>query len=332
MGFIKDLFIEKINNIFLLLYILLLIIFFYIFYSKNTNQLSSYIFVIYYFIIFGVVISGLSIIYFFFKNKIENIKGILFYIKNFVFYIPKLINEIIEFLIQQYHLTPNRLIWLFFIEIIFILLYFLFSYFIEKKINQKGKYLLKEPIFLSEKKTIANNNDLFPIFLDKENENKIQRRNYAFSLWIYLNQQNGTNDKNIFSYGSHLNVKPKISYLKKSKEDSHIIRIYFTFINDENDNENIKPYFDFELPRQKWNNIIVNYNNNTVDLFLNGQLIKTFIYSDKFPLYENSDLVEIGNEGLNGAICNIVYYKNPLTNFEIVNLYNLLYQKNPPSL
>lgn len=327
MGFInKDLLVKTMNNVFLLLYVLLFIIFACLFSMKNMNQLNTYLYIIYCIIIGGVVLFALSIIYYFFKTKIEKIKGALSYIGKFIFYFPKIINETIEYLTQQYHLTPNRLIWLFFIEIIFIFSYFAFSYFVEKKTNQKGKHLLRESIFLREKTTIANNDDLFPILPNNDND-KTQRRNYSFSLWVYLNQQNETNNKTIFSYGSQTNMKPKILYLKKSKDDGNIIRIYFTSMDDD-----LKTYFDFELPCQKWNNIVVNYDNNVCDLFVNGHLLKTFVYSDRFPLYEKSDLVEIGDEGLNGAICNVAYYKIPLTNSEIVNLYHLLHQNNPPSL
>jgi hypothetical protein len=41
--------------------------------------------------------------------------------------------------------------------------------------------------------------------------------------------------------------------------------------------------------------------------------------------------VTIGEDnGLDGAICNVKYYKNPLTKYEITNSYNLLMYKNPP--
>jgi len=39
---------------------------------------------------------------------------------------------------------------------------------------------------------------------------------------------------------------------------------------------------------------------------------------------------QVNNDSIYGSICNIVYYKNPMTNIDIINNYNLLMYKNPP--
>jgi hypothetical protein len=85
-----------------------------------------------------------------------------------------------------------------------------------------------------------------------------------------------------------------------------------------------------ELPSQKWNNFVFNYNNQLVDIFINGHLVRT-IELDEIPIYNPTDLVTIGQDnGANGAVCNIQYYTNPLTKYQIVNNYNLLMDANPP--
>jgi hypothetical protein len=43
------------------------------------------------------------------------------------------------------------------------------------------------------------------------------------------------------------------------------------------------------------------------------------------------DSIKIGSDnGLYGAICNVNYYKSPLQESQLVNMYNLYYNKNPP--
>ena len=87
------------------------------------------------------------------------------------------------------------------------------------------------------------------------------------------------------------------------------------------------------MPEQKWNNIVINYTSNVVDLFINGNLETSFSYSPnyKLPQYQVDDTIKIGsNDGLYGSICNIRYYHHPLSKSEIVNQYNLLVFKNPP--
>ena len=94
--------------------------------------------------------------------------------------------------------------------------------------------------------------------------------------------------------------------------------------------------YDITMPTQKWNNIVLNYNtNSTIDVFANGHLVRTFTDADKIE--RNTELnrlptdVRIGsNNGLYGAICNINYYKTPLSKSQITTQYNLLAERNPP--
>jgi hypothetical protein len=42
-------------------------------------------------------------------------------------------------------------------------------------------------------------------------------------------------------------------------------------------------------------------------------------------------MMTVGEDGgLDGAVCNVTYYKNEQTKFQITNMYNLLMNKNPP--
>jgi hypothetical protein len=94
--------------------------------------------------------------------------------------------------------------------------------------------------------------------------------------------------------------------------------------------------YDITMPSQKWNNIVLNYNtNSTIDVFANGHLVRTFTDADKIE--RNTELnrlptdVRIGsNNGLYGAICNINYYKTPLSKSQITTQYNLLAERTPP--
>ena len=82
------------------------------------------------------------------------------------------------------------------------------------------------------------------------------------------------------------------------------------------------------------NLFVINFNNNnTVDIFVNGNLERTFESRGRnITSNDTQNTIDIGsNNGLYGAICNINYYAIPLTQDEIIQQYNLLYNKNPPT-
>jgi len=100
----------------------------------------------------------------------------------------------------------------------------------------------------------------------------------------------------------------------------------FYFSNTSNDAN-----YEVSIPNQKWNFIALNYFDSKVDLYINGNLERTFHFSNNMPEYSSTDLVKLGSDnGLEGAICNIKYNKKPLTTEQIAMIYNLNYLKNPP--
>ena len=170
-----------------------------------------------------------------------------------------------------------------------------------------------------------------PRFMEKLNNldsQQIYNQNYAFSMWTYLNSQTknfvgNTNESQIFNYGDG---KPKLTFFNDST-GKNVYRIYFT-------NTSLKqPYYEFTMPLQKWNNLVINFTSTQADLFVNGKLEKTYLFNENPPNYTPTDFVVIGedNGGLDGAICNIVYYPTNISIIEIANNYNLLSLRNPPT-
>jgi len=172
-------------------------------------------------------------------------------------------------------------------------------------------------------------------------DNNIFNQTYAFSMWIYLNAQstNNSNEIEIFSFGIDNDIinnsregKPRITFYNDSSLDKHhgkttrdLIRVYFT------NQTNPKGYYDFKILKQKWNNIVMNITMSKADLFVNGELEYTYYYQNNHPIHNPVDFITTGqHNGLNGAICNIIYYPRNLSFIEITNNYNLLMLKNPP--
>jgi hypothetical protein len=80
---------------------------------------------------------------------------------------------------------------------------------------------------------------------------------------------------------------------------------------------------------QKWNNIIINYNGGILDIFLNGELVN----SDNgiVPYYTLDALIVGEDNGIEGKVCNLVYFNKSLTSNNIYYLYNMVKNSNPPT-
>lgn len=85
------------------------------------------------------------------------------------------------------------------------------------------------------------------------------------------------------------------------------------------------------IPSQKWNHIVFNYYENTVDLFINGNLERSMNLKNSPIHFLPTDIISVGDvNGIHGSLCNLVYYTEPLTKTKISHIYNTNFMKNPP--
>jgi hypothetical protein len=259
-------------------------------------------------------------------------------------------------MIKDYTDTSNSTIVLLIIEIILMIIYFYLFPRYKQSIYNNSVILLKKPVYLNyvtsrliqplrdvdadKMSTPVLNNSLTNLILQQDPSTYPFRRNYAISMWIYVNpmptSRVGYSDEtNIFSYGTIDGYHPKLSLIQE--KNSYLFNFYYS------GNE---PTHQLELPLQKWNNIVFNYVNNGVDVFINGKLSLSHNFSHDIPKYKDLDDIFVGdtNKFLNdkhkinflnanalyGSICNIAYYMKPLTKHDIVFNYNMLSLNNPP--
>ena len=310
-----------------------------------------------YVIIALIGLVALSIIQVIFSEKIRKLPGWIGFFANLLFYIPCMIRDMINFAAKEYANTSNTLIILFVIEILLIMMYFYIVPFIYNKSFPDKIVLLDEPVMLNTQKYIDA-----PLVGVKTNTNT------SISFWVYLNPGPNTKigyskETTIFNYS-----KPEIYQNGKPVQDkTPHIRVTYSNISGNNDfNLYVgSRMFKISLPLQKWHNFVINFisydevipvpilkkleigetpppptviRKYNTDIFINGELERSYDFNTETPVFDETDIIYTGSsgitnsniQGLYGSLCNVVYYKVPLTKLAIVYNYNLYSIKNPP--
>lgn len=289
----------------------------------------------------GLII-GLAIVYRIFVRSIVNSRGLFGFILKMLFLIPCLLMDALESIFTELKSAPRMVFVLFVLEILIVLAYIYLPRIF--KVNQSNSVvLLNKPAFTSKKTVIGKSSQFAMDVNDINNPSKDPdaiRSHYSISMWMFINQHPTSSaayskETNIFRYGMiHAESgNPRISYFNdtSSSDSSDKYLLYPT-------SQDYTIVVPFDIPAQSWNHLVISYTELGVDLFVNGNLVKSIpLATDKLPKYNITDVVEIGDGdntvtrgGLHGAICNVVYYKRPLTAFEIAADYNLNRYKNPP--
>jgi len=214
------------------------------------------------------------------------------------------------------------------IIVIYIIYFYFINYVIKYTTSQNGNVLINEPEPLNREKTIGDyvtlnkySSDMTIADDSENNSHNTYNYKYGLSFWIYLDSSNKSKiDKyiSLLNYGN----KPQILY------NAFKNTLQVTMLDNVETSKVI-----VELPKiflQKWNNIIINYNGGTLDIFYNGKLLKSAI--NIIPLM-SYDALTIGQEnGINGKICNITYFNDAINIKQIYYLYNLLKNETPPTM
>jgi len=179
------------------------------------------------------------------------------------------------------------------------------------------KLLLKEAVFTDIQKNLGNFEDLL-------NGIKTYNYQYGLSTWIFIHEQppniRAANNKftSIVNYGDRPNILFNVS------KNTLQIRMK----NSENQDQII--YETDKIKLQKWNNLVINYDGGTLDIFINGKLVISKPNIVPFMSYEKITVGE--DNGVSGGACNIVYFSSPLSKSQIDLFYNTLKHKNPPTV
>jgi hypothetical protein len=211
--------------------------------------------------------------------------------------------------------------------IILVIVYYKFPSLVALFTLQGGTLLVNKPVNTNTSYTLASYEEL-------NGTDKFEYQ-YGLSFWVFLDANSPSANSSSNKFVSLLNYgnKPNILYrantntLMITMEQKGVTKNKNKLIDfDENGNRII--YKQNNVLLQKWNNIIINYAGGTLDIFFNNELVKSAI--EVVPYMTLDNLIIGTNEGINGGICNVVYFKAPLTTSKMYILYNMVKDKTPP--
>lgn len=217
------------------------------------------------------------------------------------------------------------------IAILLLVSYFYLPTVYNKFILQGGKILINQPIYTDQEVSLGT----YQTF----NGSDTYDYNYALSFWIFLNSFPPSTNPTYAKYTSLLNYGGKPNVLYNASENTLLITMKqekgdlveeLSSSNpvelDENGNRIL--YKNTNMLLQKWDHIVLNYHGGVLDIFLNGELVKSV---GNVVQYYTLDSLTVGEkDGFHGGVCSVIYYHKVLTRNDIYFIYNMLKNEENP--
>ena len=209
-----------------------------------------------------------------------------------------------------------------------LVIYFTIPSLFNKFSLQGGQPLVNKPVYTDTMYSLGPYEDL--------NGSSTFDYQYAISSWIYIDAAPPSTNSSYSKFTSLLNFgnKPNVLYnasehtLMITMQQKDLEKTTQNKLTDFDNNGNRIIYKNTNIPLQKWNNFIINYNGGVLDIFLNGELVKSEVGVVPYYTLDNLTIGEIN--GIKGGICNLVYFRRALTRSNVYYLYNTVKNKTPP--
>jgi hypothetical protein len=243
---------------------------------------------------------------------------------NLVMYMPCLVIAFMDYAKNQYNITTKPVFLLLLAEIVLVVLWFIIPKILHTFFTKNGLQLIKEPQYLNKESILGTVEELYGNSIDSD-ESKFNYH-YALSSWFYLNPQPPNTNPSYTKYTTILNYgnKPAIEFNGKLNS----LRVVVESEKDPGQRTRVEIFQTNKILFQKWNNIVINYDHGTMDVFLNGEIVGS---KPGIAPYMTFESINIGsNNGIHGGISNVMYYKENLSKSNIELMYQTLRNKKEP--
>ncbi len=208
--------------------------------------------------------------------------------------------------------NPNSLIIIIAVLIAIISLYYLYKFYAKYELKLVPKIGQKEPTFLLDG-LLGDKEQSFDskYFLKSSTGNE-----YTFSFWLYLNSID-------FNYGEWKHVLSKGNIGLNEPEQSpgiyihpkkNALRIIIATIN------GVESFDIDDIYLKKWVQIAITANDNTLEIYMNGSLLNTYILKSRAKFCDGN--LTVNSKGnYQGAIASIDYFPESKTSSKIYDIY-----------
>lgn len=277
-----------------------------------------------------VVFGALALIYKYVKNS--STSKVLSLLISVVFYIPCLLRDLFTYLHKELRLSTPIEWSILFVEIVVIMLFFIIPKIYNSILNSRSTVLVSDSVYTNVETEIENRDRMYKKINNGDKNPDIKYANpkatslikkhdynYGISLWLYIDSQPPNTSyayekfTRVFSYQR----MPEILYKGTTNELKIIMQK--DVLNRKKEKQTSTVYKTKDLPLQKWNHFIINYDSGTLDVFINNKLV---ISNKNISPNIDYETIHIGSDnGVHGGIRNVRYFNEPLTKREIDFLY-----------
>ena len=152
--------------------------------------------------------------------------------------------------------------------------------------------------------------------------------NYTYSLWFYVNDWNyrfGEQKTILSRLNNDKNPSPTISFDTMENNILIALSTYNSGSSNGTPTANTKSQTNTYTVRnfqlQKWVNLIVSVYGRSLDVYLDGKLVRTFVLPGTANVSANSNVVITPNGGFDGQTSNFQYWPNASNPQQAYNIY-----------
>ena len=145
--------------------------------------------------------------------------------------------------------------------------------------------------------------------------------NYTYSIWFYIDDWNYKYGENkvILAHKNDNDKSNPIISLGPTNNNLFIITKYYGTEGEsisQNNSCNIS-----NIPLQKWVNVILSLNNRTLDVYLDGKLVRTCLTPGVPEINTNSKIILSPDGGFSGFTSNILHMTKSINPQQAYNIY-----------